>query len=210
MSQVGSCGRNHSQMAKRFSEDTVRCFCKLFIGRGLRGRESGNGDRSFWVYDSAFILWATEKESVCLFRCECEWPGADLSWATPRVSHPRKLTWPWVGCPGKAQASGTCYPVPHGIHTSHIGRRGFHTLTHTHTHTPKTWYIKHAHTSADVHSLKCSPLSPPLFLSDTHAQKHTLFAHIHRILRNPQRGKEGLARGRERRKKWRLLYSGHS
>lgn len=161
-------------------------FLQGFIGHKWTERER-EWRQVFWVYESAFIPWAIccQREREYVFHCECEWPGADLSWATPSVSHPRKLTWPWVGCPGKARASGTCYPVPHGIHTSYIGRRERH--PYIHTHTTKTWYIRHTHT----HTYWCTftkVLSFSCFFSSklTHKHTHTLRTHTHTYITFPE------------------------
>lgn len=185
MSRVGSCVRNHSQMAKRFWRILWDVFARLYRPRkGWEGEGMETDLLSLWqcIYSMAICCKRKiERESV--FHCECEWPGADLSWATPRVSHPRKLTWPWVGCPGKAQASGTCYPVPHGIHTSHIGRREIHTYTH------KTWYIKRAHACWYIFT---KVLSFSLFFPLTHTHSSHTYTYITfpEILREVKKGSQ--------------------
>lgn len=175
-------------------------FFQGFIGHKCTKREREWG-QVFRVYDGAFTLWAIccQRKREYVFHCECEWPGADLSWATPSVSHPRKLTWPWVGCPGKARALRTCYRIPHGIHTSHISRREIHPYVHTRTHNQNMIHRvdTHTHTRLYIHSLKCFP-SHAFSFWNSHTRTHI---HIHHIPRNPQRGKDRLARGREKRKK---------
>lgn len=181
MSRAKSCVKNHSQMAKRFFfggegiqwNVYARLHWPWLDWEGEGGLETGL--LSLWrcIYSMIYLL--SERERHYVFHCECEWPGADLSWATPSVSHPRKLTWPWVGCRDKTRASGTCYPVPHGMHTSHNGGREIHTYIHTR---PKH-DTKGTYTHTDVHSLKCFP-SHAFFSSKlAHKLTRALLTHTH-------------------------------